>query len=83
MDLCIYSFLFPLAHAHSSVSPLDGLLLLLHHVGQLLEYRAQLHDGALNVLHRVCTALDVCILQQQFFILKESIEGGETQPDDG
>ena len=41
------------------VLPLDGLLLLLDHVSQLLEYRAQLHDGALNILHGVCTALDV------------------------
>lgn len=43
--------------------PLDGLFLLLHHVSQLLEYGAQLHDGALNVLHGVCTALDVRVLE--------------------
>lgn len=43
----------------SAALPLDGLLLLLDHVCQLLEYRAQLHNGALNVLHCVCTVLDV------------------------
>lgn len=43
----------------STPLPLDGLLLLLDHVCQLLEYRAQLHDGALDVLHRVCAVLDV------------------------
>lgn len=42
--------------------PLDGLLLLLDHVCQLLEYRAQLHDSALNILHGVGTALDVGVL---------------------
>lgn len=41
------------------ILPLDGLLLLLDHVRQLLEYGAQFHDGALDVLHGVCTALDV------------------------
>lgn len=44
------------------ILPLDGLLLFLDHVCQLLEYRAQLHDSAFNVLHGVCTALDVGIL---------------------
>lgn len=45
-------------------APLDRLLLLLHHVRQLLEDGAQLHDGGLDVLHRVRPALDVGILQE-------------------
>ena len=43
-------------------SPGDGFLLLLHHVSQLLEDWAQLHDGALNVLHGVSPALDIRVL---------------------
>lgn len=61
----IYSFALARAQfvfISSTVLPLDGLFLLLDHVCQLLEYRAQLHNSALNVLHHVCTALDVCIL---------------------
>lgn len=50
---------FVVGSISSTALPLDGLLLLLDHVCQLLEYRAQLHDGALNVLHCVCTVLDV------------------------
>lgn len=45
-----------------SPSPLHCLLLLLHHVGQLLEDGAQLYDGGLYVLHGVWTALDVRVL---------------------
>lgn len=45
--------------------PLDGLLLLLHHVRQLLEDGAQLHNGGFNVLHGVRPALDIRILQRQ------------------
>lgn len=48
-----------------SVSPLNGFFLFLHHVRQLLEDGAQLDDGGLDVLHGVCPALDVRILQRR------------------
>lgn len=56
------SVCYRFAYLVLSVLPLDGLLLFLHHMCQLLEYGAQLHNSALNVLHGVCTALDVGIL---------------------
>lgn len=55
-------------HGRGQRSPLDGVLLLLHHVRQLLEDGAQLHDGGLNVLHGVRAALDVRILIGRGFV---------------
>lgn len=43
-------------------SPLYGLLLFFDHMCQLLKDGAQLHNGALNVLHGVCSTLDVRVL---------------------
>lgn len=48
-----------------SVSPLNGFFLFLNHVCQLLEDGAQLNNCGLNVLHGVCPALDVRILQRR------------------
>lgn len=48
-----------------SVSPLNGFFLFLNHVCQLLEDGAQLDNSRLNVLHGVCPALDVRILQRR------------------
>lgn len=48
-----------------SVLPLNGFLLLLDHVCKLLEYRSKFHNGALNILHCVCPALDVRVLLKE------------------
>ena len=45
------------------VSPGDLLLLLLHHLCQLSEDGAQLHNGGVDVLHGIRSLLDVGILQ--------------------
>lgn len=45
-----------------TVWPLNRLLLLFDHVCQLLKDGAQLHDGALDVLHGVRSALDIRVL---------------------
>lgn len=47
------------------VSPLNGFFLFLNHVRQLLKDGAQLNNCGLNVLHGVCPALDVGILQRK------------------
>lgn len=44
-----------------TVDPTDGLVLLLDHVRQLLEDTAQLHDGALDVVHGLGTLRHVRI----------------------
>lgn len=48
-----------------SFLPLNGFLLLLDHVCKLLEYRSKFHNGALNILHCVCPALDVRVLLKE------------------
>ena len=45
---------------HVGVYPLDHLLLLLDHVGQLGEDAAQLHDGRLDVLQGPITIYEKC-----------------------
>lgn len=45
-----------------SFSPLYGLLLFFDHMCQLLEDGAQLHNGAFNVLHGICSTLDIGVL---------------------
>lgn len=47
------------------ISPLNGFFLFLNHVCQLLEDGAQLNNCGLNILHGVCPALDVGILQRR------------------
>lgn len=63
---------FPLRHdtphclcGLPSFLPLNGFLLLLDHVCKLLEYRSKFHNGALNILHCVCPALDVRVLLKE------------------
>jgi hypothetical protein len=48
-----------------SISPLNGFLLFLNHVCQLLKDGAQLYNCRLNVLHGVCPTLDIGILQER------------------